>query len=227
MSAYISEISEGILGDPNNTFGIVIKMVTQNAEVLEIGCATGYMTRWLCERRGCRVTGIEINPEAAHVAQQFCAHLVVGDVEDQTVLAQVGGPFDVIVFADVLEHLFDPFTTLVRLRTFLRPTGCLVVSLPNIAHWSIRRALLRGVWEYTDRGILDRTHIRFFTLQSATTMLETAGYRVEERRQMYVFPAHWRRNFGPWLAARVQGRHMPRWFDELFAYQFIFRATVP
>ena len=93
-------------------------------------------------------------------------------------LAEEGTGYDVVLCLDVLEHLVDPAGALAALRG-LAPRGRALISLPNVAHWSLRKELLRGRWEYTESGLLDRTHLRFYTLDTARSLLSQAGWRVE------------------------------------------------
>jgi SAM-dependent methyltransferase len=181
---------------------IVLEEVPDGARVLDVGCATGYLAAELA-RRGCTVDGIEVDPLAAQEARAHCREVVVGDLEAPSTHAavermlagarpaddrtedehsRIGARPDVILCADVLEHLRDPWTILAWLRTLLAPGGRAVVSVPNIAHWTARRALLRGRFDYTDYGLLDRTHLRFFTRASATELARRAGFAVREER---------------------------------------------
>jgi 2-polyprenyl-3-methyl-5-hydroxy-6-metoxy-1,4-benzoquinol methylase len=162
---------------------LVLDAVADGARVLDVGCATGYLAAELA-RRGCTVVGVEFDPVAAQQAQAFCREVVVGDLESEAVRADVqravtdAGGVDTVICADVLEHLRDPWAVLAWLRTLLDPAGRAIVSVPNIAHWTVRRALLRGRFDYTDFGLLDRTHLRFFTRASATELAHRAGFAV-------------------------------------------------
>ena len=157
----------------------MLRLVGGGKPVLEIGPATGYLSRCLVEA-GCRVTAIEADPESAEAARQPGVHLMCGSVEDEEVLRQIHGTFDVVILADVLEHLRRPEQTLRRMRDFLNPGGYAVVSVPNIANVRTRIGLLFGRFDYEDEGILDRTHLRFFTKRSAETMIRGAGFEVRE-----------------------------------------------
>jgi 2-polyprenyl-3-methyl-5-hydroxy-6-metoxy-1,4-benzoquinol methylase len=136
-------------------------------------------------------------------------------------------PFDVIVFADVLEHLEDPESMLLAARRWLAPGGLLLVSLPNVANIAVRLSLLAGRFEYADRGILDRTHLRFFTRRSARRAVEAAGFRIARVRATPVpaelaLPAFGRR---PWNGAvRALAAGAARLRPTLFGYQFVFFA---
>lgn len=144
--------------------------------VLDAGTSTGYLARQLVAA-GRRVDGAELDPVAARAAGQVCDSVWVGDLA-RLDPAELPRDYDVILFADTLEHLPDPPAVLRRLRTRLAPGGQLVVSLPNIANWAIRLSLLAGRFRYTERGILDRTHLRFYTKRTAVDMIEQAGFRV-------------------------------------------------
>jgi 2-polyprenyl-3-methyl-5-hydroxy-6-metoxy-1,4-benzoquinol methylase len=162
---------------------LALAAVPDGARVLDVGCATGYLAAEL-GRRGCDVVGIEYDPVAAEQARAWCRELVVGDLESDAVRAEVqglvAGDVDAIVCADVLEHLRDPWATLAWLRTLLAPGGKAIISVPNIAHWTARRALLRGRFDYADFGLFDRTHLRFFTRASARELAHRAGFAVQE-----------------------------------------------
>jgi 2-polyprenyl-3-methyl-5-hydroxy-6-metoxy-1,4-benzoquinol methylase len=166
--------------DSDNTHANVIRMVGNAQRVLELGPASGYMSEILA-RHGCEVVGIELDPDMAAQARQFCERVIVGDLDELDLDAELhGDTFDVIVAADVLEHLKDPLAVLRRLRAFLRPGGHFVVSLPNIAHASVRIALLQGRFDYRDLGLLDRTHLRFFTHASISQLFDDAELAVVE-----------------------------------------------
>ena len=145
--------------------------------VVDVGCGAGAMGAALkSERPGIEVRGIEPNAEAA-----ACARAVLDDVAvasgEQPMPASWPAP-DCVVLADVLEHMVDPWASLRYWRTRLGPGGSVVVSLPNVGHWSVGEALSRGRWDYTEDGLLDRTHLRFFTRATAVELLEGAGFEV-------------------------------------------------
>jgi 2-polyprenyl-3-methyl-5-hydroxy-6-metoxy-1,4-benzoquinol methylase len=170
----------------NNTHAFELSMIGHNKTVLEVGCATGYFTKVLVEY-GCKVVGMEVDPGAAELAEQWADRVVVGNVDDPDVWDQVDDElFDVVTFGDVLEHLQDPLAALRRAMTKLKPTGFLVTSVPNVAHGDLRLSLLRGSFQYRDTGLLDRTHIRFFTLDSLRELLFEAGLVVVDTQRVIV-----------------------------------------
>jgi len=204
--------------------------VPVDARVLEVGCASGYLSEEL-KKRGCRVWGVEINPEAAEAARPHCEEVLTADVDALASLPWAVSSFDVVVCTDVLEHLKDPARALRLLKPYLRPGGCLIVSLPNVANWSVRFALLAGRFDYQASGLLDRTHLRFFSLASARRLLVEAGFRItsfDVTPGLEVYPPYL------FFAGRVLRRlrlHEPveywlsRRFPSLLAYQFIFVAA--
>lgn len=160
-----------------SSHSLVVGLVPDSARVLEFGCATGYMSEVLRSRKGCTVSGIEISPEAAEIAREHCDRVIVGDAEELD-YGEVFRKerFDVILFADVLEHLKQPGEVLERIRPFLSRRGKVIASIPNIAHGSVRLALLAGEFRYRELGLLDNTHLRFFTRAGIHDLFEGAGF---------------------------------------------------
>jgi 2-polyprenyl-3-methyl-5-hydroxy-6-metoxy-1,4-benzoquinol methylase len=155
----------------------VLRLVGHDVRVLDLGCATGKLAE-LLKTQGCAVVGVERDPEAARLAEPFCERVVVADLEDDLSFLTDLGPFDVIVAADVLEHVTDPSRVLEAVAGLLAPQGFLVTSIPNVAHGSVRLALLAGRFPYSDLGLLDSTHVRFFTRTSMIEMLLEGGFHV-------------------------------------------------
>jgi 2-polyprenyl-3-methyl-5-hydroxy-6-metoxy-1,4-benzoquinol methylase len=171
---------EAIDLDSGSVHADVVRLVASTSRVLELGPATGYMSRALRDQ-GVAVVGIELDPEMARRAEEFCERVVVGDLDVLDLDAALGEDrFDAIVAADVLEHLKDPLGALTRLRPFLTEQGFFVVSVPNVAHGSVRLALLSGHFPYQEIGLLDRTHLRFFTRENLEQLLDEAELGVAE-----------------------------------------------
>lgn len=157
----------------------LLKLVGTNKKVLECGCASGYVSKVLKERFNCTVTGIEIDPDAAKEAEKYCSRVIVGDLEAMNFSEELGeDKFDVITFGDVLEHLKDPGKVLTALRVFLKDDGYIVASIPNLAHISVVLELLNGNFDYRPLGLLDDTHLRFFTKKSILSLFRNAGYEI-------------------------------------------------
>ncbi len=150
---------------------------TKATTILDIGCGNGILGASLKQRQSVTVWGIECVAEAAVRASACLDRVITARVEDG--LSQLPeGFFDTIVCADVLEHLENPWEVLSQLRAKLSGSGELVVSLPNVRHWSVIKGLLEGKWIYTPAGILDWTHLRFFTRESILEMFRSTGYQV-------------------------------------------------
>jgi O-antigen biosynthesis protein len=181
--------------------------------ILECGCSTGFISRQLAAA-GARVVGIEIDIEAAEKARQFCARVLSLDLNRPDWSSAVGERFDLVTYGDVLEHLLEPQAVLRETQNVLAPGGRVLISLPNIAFWTVRAKLLVGRFEYENMGLLDYTHLRFFTVHTARKMIEEAGYRI-------VF-------FHPVMGARFTSHFRPMWqrltnlFPNVFAFQMLF-----
>lgn len=156
--------------------------------VLEVGCAEGLLGESLKQQGlAAEVTGIELFPDAARVAETRLDRVICGDIEsmDRDGMGLEPGSFDCIICGDVLEHLRDPWAVLSWLASRLKPGGKLIASIPNVRYWSVVFPLLfRGEWRYQSQGILDRTHLRFFTKTTAMQLLEQSGLTVTQSEPM-------------------------------------------
>ncbi len=163
--------------DPYSSHAQIVKWIEEErpSEVLEIGTATGYLTSEMV-KLGCSVVGVEADPEMAEIARPHCREMLVGDVE--TADLKKLGTFDAIVFGDVLEHLRNPREILLKVGELLKPGGKVLISLPNVANIWVRLNLLFGRFNYSRVGILDETHLRFFTLHTMKQLAADAGLDV-------------------------------------------------
>ena len=151
----------------------VLPFVPEDArDVLEIGCGRGVTGALLKRERGCRVTGVELNPEVAKDAERRLDRVIVGDVEQ----LELAGRFDVVVATELFEHLTYPDAFLTRVRRLVRPGGRIVLSVPNVGHYSVVEDLLAGRWDYLPIGLLCYTHFRFFTRATLASWLERLGF---------------------------------------------------
>jgi ubiquinone/menaquinone biosynthesis C-methylase UbiE len=147
---------------------------------LDVGCGAGGTSELLKKEFGAKYTvGLEVVEKAAEQATERLDQVYKLSAESKE-LPFDANEFDLILFADVLEHLVDPWNALHRFSEFLKPGGHVIISLPNIQNWKILLKLFLGRWEYADFGIMDRTHLRFFTVKSAVAMTSNAGFRVEK-----------------------------------------------
>lgn len=163
---------------PQGTHEVILKLVPAESRVLDVGCATGYLGEALSDR-GCLVWGLDRDAEAVGRARPHYQDVCVLDLDEAERLPWPERSFDVIIAGDVLEHLRDPDRALSMLARYVRPGGKAVVSLPNIAHLSVRLPLLVGRFRYRDTGILDRTHLHLFTYKTACDLVESSGFRVD------------------------------------------------
>jgi 2-polyprenyl-3-methyl-5-hydroxy-6-metoxy-1,4-benzoquinol methylase len=219
VGPYARAVAERGLGASH---GLMLEQVPDGARVLDVGCATGYVAGRLA-RRGCSVVGFERNPAAAAAAEVVCDQVVVGDIESEADRERIPGGFDVILLGDVLEHLVEPRAALSAMHATLAPGGVVIASIPNIAAWPARLAVLRGSFEYSDAGIFDRTHLRFFTRASAHALATEAGFRIESERFTPVErpPGVLRRGFP--RATDIAYKTLMRFWPELLAQQFVLR----
>ena len=170
------------LEDKNDSHSLIVELAGTNNTILEVGTSTGYLTRIL-KVRGNRVIGIEVDGEAAKIAEEHCDLMITGNVEEIDLDDYLApGSIDVAVFGDVLEHLRYPAAVLKRVRRYLKPHGSVVVSIPNVCHGDVLINLLNGDFRYTSMGLLDETHLRFFGLKNVLDLLADSGYSIEEVR---------------------------------------------
>ncbi len=159
----------------------VVRLVGKGRKVLELGCGPGHMSRVLKGKMHCEVFGVEMDAEAAAHAMPYCESVTVCNLDECDIEKLFGGKkFDVIVMADVLEHLKNPERTLAQCRGLLGPDGRIVVSIPNVTHKGIISCLLAGQFPYRELGLLDATHLRFFTGYSFRRILADCGFLIEK-----------------------------------------------
>lgn len=198
----------------------VLELVpTSSRRVLDIGCGGGMMGAWLKHHRGCEVTGVTHSEAEAETARRCLDSVIVADLNRFEPKAL--GAFDCVICSHVLEHLVEPQQLLRSLRPMLSPQGTLVVALPNVTFWRQRLLLLGGRFAYTDGGIMDRSHLRFFDWAGAGALLESSGFGIERRLATGSVPGS--RHFGPTLARRIDSVGLSR-MPGLFGFQFVLRG---
>ncbi|MFA5810310.1 MAG: class I SAM-dependent methyltransferase [Thermoleophilia bacterium] len=178
MSPHIYERSEEIdITNSGDSLALIARQVGEGSEVLELGVATGYFSRFLTERLGCKVDGVEIDPIMAEEARPQCRSLVVADLNEARLADHFPrASYDLLICADVLEHLADPRDILRQAEEMLRPGGMVIMSIPNVAYIGLVLGLLEGEFEYRGEGILDRTHRHFFSRRKLLELLKSSGY---------------------------------------------------
>ncbi len=164
----------------------VLSMLPKEARtVVEIGCGAGRLTEvYRAINPTVRYLGVEISTEAAQQAATQMDDMIIGNIEDTDVFSELedilgGSEIDVLVFSDVLEHLLNPWDILAKFRQIMSPDGYCVACIPNISNWTILAGLIHGEWNYADYGLLDKTHLRFFTKKTMIELFEQAGWQIE------------------------------------------------
>lgn len=189
----------------------MIDTIEPESNVLDAGSGSGELTRYLASVKKCAVTSVEIDPSLAQQAVPYAQRVVVGDIFQALNNELAGETYDYIVFADVIEHLSAPWEVLELARGALREDGCVLCSVPNIANYRIRKDLLLGRFDYQPYGILDRTHLRFFTAKTIRELFLDSGYGIDLFGRIYTG----RKNgLLGYLAANA------------FTYQFFIKAIV-
>jgi 2-polyprenyl-3-methyl-5-hydroxy-6-metoxy-1,4-benzoquinol methylase len=177
--------------DPNggSAAARLARMVSPGQRVLELGTGPGTVTRIL-HSKGCKVTGVEMDPETLAMCAPFCERTLQANLEDPAWHASLDGEkFDVVMCADVLEHLRDPRPLLTLLPQFLNDTGCVLMSLPNATHLSVVASLMAGRFPYQTKGLLDNTHLRFFGREDIDALLRECGLVWQRWETVLVEPA--------------------------------------
>jgi trans-aconitate methyltransferase len=161
----------------------ILKIMPRNLKrVVEVGCSSGALAKaYVSENPECEYTGIEIDADFATLAREYCGEVICGNIEhfDEEQFLKLF-PSNCWVFGDTLEHLYDPWTLLRRIRPHLTQEAQLIACIPNAQHWSIQARLNNGLFIYQDQGLMDRTHIRWFTRKTIIDMFESTGYRIIE-----------------------------------------------
>jgi len=215
--------------DAHSSHSVILSWLGEGRgrRLLDVGAAEGLLSGRLTQA-GWRVTAIEGDPMAAEAGRPYCERMVTADLDQY--LPDFGEPFDAIVYGDVLEHLVDPLHTLTVLNRWLTPRGRILISVPNVAHLLIRLSLLVGRFDYFDRGILDRTHLRFFTRRSLRRFVEATDLVIVRSTAtavpLYqVLPAGWHN--AALAAVHAASAACSRALPRLFGYQLVVMAERP
>lgn len=208
---------------------VVTRILPPGGRVLDVGCASGGLLRRLEGLAGYRA-GLEISPIAAAAAAAVCDEVVSLAIDDPRVPFEPDS-FDVVVCADILEHLVDPDAALRRVCGWLIPGGSVVISVPNIANWAARLRLLRGVWRYEELGTWDSGHLRFFTLESLEAMVASVGLEMVAMEgteaATFQFPRLGRLPRAAGGLAATTLRVLSRWRPQLFGFELVCVARRP
>lgn len=166
----------------------IARMIEPGLRVLELGCGPGTVTRML-HAKGCRVTGMDMDEQALEVCRPFCERVIQADLSAPGWVDAVAGEvFDVVVLADVLEHLIAPQDLLGQLQTLLTGNGYVVLSVPNASHLTVVGCMMAGHFPYQSTGLLDRTHVRFFGRSDIDKLLLSCGFLAQRWECVEVMP---------------------------------------
>jgi 2-polyprenyl-3-methyl-5-hydroxy-6-metoxy-1,4-benzoquinol methylase len=162
----------------NTSWYKVFHLIPEKSKVLDIGCSSGNFGVELIKRKNCTVDGIELDKKDFAVAKKKLRKVYQKNVETDN-LNDLDKDYDVIYFGDVIEHLKDPIPTLERIKVLLKPKGHILFSIPNMGHVGVRLDLLKGEFNYTETGLLDKTHLHFYTQDEVVRVFNEAGYKIE------------------------------------------------
>ncbi|MDP2768132.1 MAG: class I SAM-dependent methyltransferase [Candidatus Methanoperedens sp.] len=194
----------------------IFRLVPSGSKVLEIGVGSGRLANLLTIRKKCRVYCVEKDAAMAGIAKTKCLEMLNMDIETEE-LPYEGGLFDCIILGNVLEHMKEPSKILANLKKHLSDNGFLIYSVPNIVNWHSRMTIFFGKFEYAENGVFDKSHLRFYNLNSAKKLAQNAGYRItrlDVTPSIYLFKE--RLNF-LWYKLAVLWKN-------LFADEFIIQA---
>ncbi|MEO8173369.1 MAG: bifunctional glycosyltransferase/class I SAM-dependent methyltransferase [Sediminibacterium sp.] len=217
--------------DPYSSHSIIYKHLLEygvsGKKILELGVGDASLTKRL-KTNGAVIDGVEFDKVYIEQAEPYCNTIFTGDLNKIETL-NLDTDYDIIVAADILEHLIDPEYVLSKLKTHLKKDGLLVVSLPNVANIYVRMSLLFGRFNYHSKGLLDKTHLHFYTISTASSMLSKTGWKITGKNVTaiplaIVFP-FLRLALFRWMLQMFYG--MTRLFRGLFAYQSLFFCTNP
>lgn len=168
----------------------IARRINKNSKVLEFGTAHGILTKYLKEELNCTIYGVEIDEECAEIAREYTDKFHVGDIECFNWVSEFSGEkFDYIIFSDVLEHLYNPHDVLLKAKELMKEDGLILLSLPNVSHNSIVIELLDDSFDYRRTGLLDNTHIRFFTEKSIKKFVKNTGLNISYETGVYIQPS--------------------------------------
>ncbi len=193
------------------------------SKVLDIGAASGTLAR-MCQNRTLRLFGIEPNPDWAQIASPLYEKIWICSISD--IDQELLRGFDAVILGDILEHLPDPETVLQKLVECQPANALFIISVPNIANLWVRLNLLLGHFDYTDRGILDRTHLHFFTRKSLMHMIQNSGLEILSV-QVTPIPLELVSRFFLTIPGRFVHAVLARfthWLPTLLGYQFVVQA---
>lgn len=203
----------------------LIELVKDGAMVLDVGCSSGYFGKRLIDEKGCIVRGIEIDEIKANEAKRFYKDVYTSSIEDEIFLNSIKEKFDTVIFADVIEHIQNPKPVLRLAGRWLNDDGYILLSVPNVGHWSIIKDLIFGKFEYRELGLLDRSHLRFYTRKSIERLLDECDLDIVLRDSTLGIFVDDIKKSSPGARFKITLiKLLFRIFPDLFTYQFIYKA---
>lgn len=164
------------LENKNSSWTLIYEQIDKGSKVLDIGCSSGYFDKILIDDKKCIVDGIELDANDAKKARKICRTVTEGNIEDDNFpLEKLDTKYDYILFIDVLEHLIDPAQALKKVARLLNSKGKIIFSIPNMANSAVRLQLLQGNFDYESEGLLDETHLHYYTAKTIDTMVQKSG----------------------------------------------------
>jgi SAM-dependent methyltransferase len=199
---------------------VLLRVPKTAKRILDIGCGTGSLGREIKQEINCEVVGVTYSKLEAESADKCLDRVIIGDINSFN--PQKLGKFDCIICSHILEHLYQPQALLTHLHDNLSVDGIILVALPNVLHWKQRWEFIRGRFRYTDGGLMDKTHFRFFDWKTAHELLEQGGYQVVEAEADGNFPLPLLRKVCPPKFVAYIDKMALNKFPGLFGFQFIF-----
>lgn len=197
----------------------ILELLPEGLEkVLDVGCSTGVLGEQIKQRTLAEVMGIEVDQQMSKVARDKLDKVITGDVEGMNLKDLFPEDyFDCIIFADVLEHLKNPGTVLKNVTSFLKREGLIVACIPNIRHYStLVNLIFKGIWPYRERGIHDKSHLRFFSLKNIQDLFCDAGLKITKIKRKYRLIEHRNHRFDRFLAIPC--------VKDFFTFQYLITA---
>ena len=199
---------------------VILRVPKTTKRVLDIGCGTGSLGRKIKEEINCEVVGVTYSKLEAECAFKCLDFVIIHDINSLNPYEL--GEFDCIICSHILEHLYQPQALLNHLHYNLSNDGIIIVALPNVLHWKQRLKFIRGRFRYTDGGLMDKTHFRFFDWETAHALLEQSGYKVIESEAYGNFPLPGIRKWLPQKIIDWIDKDTVNNFPGLFGFQFVF-----
>lgn len=209
----------------NSTAAKTLKLVGFDKNVLELGCSVGTQSKILTENMNCKVAGIELNPIAAEKAKKYCSEILIRNLDQIDLKKEFPDQlFDVVLCADVLEHIYNPTELLRKIKPIISKDGYIVLSIPNIVHSALIFEMLHGKFDYREKGLLDDTHIRFFTRKTLIKTLNKAGFIIDQLDRGLAGPVETEFAVSMNKKEKLIFEYLKDNNDECFTYHFIVKA---